>query len=131
MSLPRHVPRKNHGRNPTEGFDCAGLPIWMYAQAGIDISDVDVPYTQASAKRLNAAGMMEQRLSRLFDNVTDLVRSGDDRDGDIWLFNCGNRLRHIGVFVDGLVYHVAEDLIKKDAYRVRPIVLAAFRLRLS
>jgi len=127
-SIPLNVPRTHHGRSPQEGFDCVGLPIWVYGQCGIPLDDCDFPYTRTGAARENLSGRIERQLARRLRDVTPLVASNHDEDGDVWVFDVGDGLRHAGVYCGGLVYHMAEVLRRVDAFRVRPLLKNAFRV---
>lgn len=127
-ALPNDIPRVHHGRSPEAGFDCVGLPLWVYGEAGWPLDDADMQYERDDADTFNSHGMIEQQLSGRLIDVTTSVRAGMDRDGDIWIFTIGNGLRHAGVFAGGLVYHMAESLQRRDAIRVRAHIRRAFRL---
>lgn len=127
-SLPLDIPRVHHGRSPETGFDCVGLPLWVYREAGWPLDDADVQYARDEADAFNSHGMIEQQLSGRLIDATASVRAGMDRDGDIWVFSIGDGLRHAGVYADGIVYHMAHDLQSRDAIRVRPHLRRAFRM---
>jgi hypothetical protein len=125
---PTDVARKHHGRTPAEGFDCAGLPIWLYEQCGVPLDALDLPYTKTGAHRMIRDGVFERQLAKQLRDVTPLIASNQDRDGDIWVFDVGDGLGHLGVFIGGRVWHMGVALFNPEARRVRAHLKRAFRV---
>lgn len=127
-SIPDDTPRRSHGRTPEEGLDCAGLMFHVYRECGIDLSDLDVPYTESQEINLIAGRIPEMQILRRFEDITRKTYRRQDEDGDIWVV-VATRCKHFSIFAENNVYHMADRLRCRSADRMRGFVVRSFRMK--
>jgi cell wall-associated NlpC family hydrolase len=81
----RGVPYRTGGASPSTGFDCSGLVMWSYAQAGMG----GLPHSAAAQQQLGVA-----------------VSDADRQPGDLVFF--GRPAYHVGIYVgNGMMVNAA------------------------
>ena len=125
--VPIDAPRRHHGRTPEEGFDCVGLVLFLYREAGHGIDELDMPYGERDARRPQRREWITARLATRFGTLAEHVRF---RDGDVLLIGNTARQLHLGVVVNDLVFQMGADRVRRvPLARVAPWVGMAFRLK--
>lgn len=123
--LPSGLTWRSHGRDPSAGLDCIGFALWVYRQAGIDLSHLDMPYGERDVHNLRRTWLIARRMTKggEFQEIS-VVRPW--ADGDVLIL----RRNHLTVFVGGRAWEVGTDgLTWEPESRARVMCSAAMRYR--
>ena len=107
------VPWVHHGRDPRHGMDCVGLLICVYSLRGIDVSDLDVPYSIRDWRQERRAGLLVERLSVRFREVP----LHGLEDGDVLVTKVEGAPSHPAIVVGDHAHQMTATGIRRDRLR--------------
>lgn len=127
-AVPVSVPYLSHGRDPKTGLDCIGMVLAVYKNAGINIDDLDVPYSRRDESRPDRATLMVNRLALGFVEIPKTTPN-NCREGDVLVIG-KNENNHLALFINGMVVEMTKNRIQTfKVIRVWEHVSRIFRHR--
>ena len=109
----------HHGRDPDKGMDCVGLILCVYRIKGIDLFDLDVPYSIRDYQKRRRAGLVVERLLRRFREVP---LTGALEDGDVLVTRCDRAPSHLAIVVGDWTW----QMTAQGLYRMRPTAVLRY-----